>query len=85
MKFEQNINEANVRFTRTDTQKSIDVFYNQMLFHHIEDMNYFYAKVFTKNATVEEKMSLKTLARKGLKKFSQNIDKIVNINQLLNI
>ena len=79
MKFEQNINEANVRFTRTDTQKSVDVFYNPSEIKPHEDMNFYMQKCLQKSATFEEEKEFKKLWQDRVEKISQNIDKLVNI------
>ncbi|MEZ4694649.1 MAG: FmdE family protein [Aliarcobacter sp.] len=79
MKFEQNINEANVRFTRTDTQKSVDVFYNPQVILPHEDMNYYMQKSLQKSATAEEENEFKKLWQERVEKISQNIDKVIRI------
>ena len=79
MKFEQNINEANVRFTRTDTQKSVDVFYNPQAIPPHEDMNFYMQKSLQKSATNEEEKEFKKLWQERVEKISQNIDKVIRI------
>ena len=79
MKFEQNINEANVRFTRTDTQKSVDVFYNPQIIPPHEDMNFYMQKSLQKSATAEEEKEFKKLWQDRVEKISQNIDKVIRI------
>lgn len=79
MKFEQNINEANVRFTRTDTQKSVDVFYNPQIIPPHEDMNFYIQKCLQKSPTFEEEIEFKKLWQDRVEKISQNIDMVLNI------
>ena len=79
MKFEQDINGANVRFTRTDTQKSVDVFYNPSEIKPHEDMNFYMQKCLQKSATIEEEKEFKKLWHDRVEKISQNIDKVIRI------
>lgn len=79
MKFEQNIGNANIRFTRTDTQKSVDVFYNPQVILPHEDMNYYMQKCLQKSATNEEEKEFKKLWQERVEKILQNIDKVINI------
>lgn len=79
MKFEQNINEANVRFTRIDTQKSVDIFYNPQIISPHEDMSYYMQKSLQKSATTEEEREFKKLWQERVEEISQNIDKVISI------
>lgn len=79
MKFEQNINEANVRFTRADSQKSVDVFYNPSEIKPHEDMNFYMQKCLQKSAINEEEKEFKKLWQERVEKISQNIDKVIRI------
>ena len=82
MKFEQNINEANVRFTRTDTQKSVDVFYNPNEIKPHEDMNFLMQKCMQGNATNEEKIEFGKLWQKRVEDISNNVNRVIKVNLL---
>lgn len=82
MKFEQNIGESNVRFTRIDKQKSIDVIYNPSLISVHEDMNYLMQKCMQGNATKEERKEFGILWQKRVEEISKNIEEVVKIIKL---
>lgn len=82
MKFEQNINEANVRFTRVDTLKSVDVFYDASSVKPHEDMNFLMQKCMQGSATKDEKIEFAKLWQKRVKDISLNIDKVIKVKLL---
>ena len=82
MKFEQNIGESNVRFTRIDKQKSIDVIYNPSLISVHEDMNYLMQKCMQGNATKEERKEFGILWQKRVEEISKNIEEVVKVIKL---
>jgi hypothetical protein len=82
MKFEQNLNESNVRFTRIDNQKSIDVIYNPSLITAHEDMNYLMQKCMKGNATKEERKEFGIFWQQRVEEISKNMEKVVKIINL---
>jgi hypothetical protein len=69
MKFEQDINDTNFRFTKVDTQESVDVFYNPNEIKAHEDMNFLMQKCIQENTTSEEKKEFLNFGKKELKIF----------------
>ena len=82
MKFEKDINGASVRFTRIDTQKSIDVFYDASSIRPHEDMNFLMQKSFQGTATYEEKIEFGKLWQQRVKDISNNISEVIKVNFL---
>ena len=82
MKFEQDINGANVRFTRVDTQKPVDVFYNPNEIKPHEDMNFLMQKCMQGNATNEEKIEFGKLWQKRVEDISNNVNRVIKVNLL---
>ncbi|MCT7536858.1 FmdE family protein [Aliarcobacter butzleri] len=80
MKFEQDINGANVRFTRVDTLKSVDVFYDASSIKPYEDMNFLMQKSLQGNATNEEKKEFAKLWQKRVEDISNNINEVIKID-----
>lgn len=80
MKFEKDINGANVRFTRIDTLKSIDVFYDASSIKSHEDMNFLMQKSLQGNATNEEKKEFAKLWQKRVEDISNNINEVIKID-----
>lgn len=79
MKFEQDINGANVRFTRVDTQESVDVFYNPNEIKAHEDMNFLMQKCIQENGTSEEKKEFSKLWQKRVEDISNSIDSVIKV------
>ena len=79
MKFEQDINSANVRFTRVDTLKSIDVFYDASSVKPHEDMNFLMQKSLQGNASNEEKKEFAKLWQQRVEDISNNINQVIKI------
>ena len=82
MKFEKDINGASVRFTRIDTQKSIDVFYDASSIRPHEDMNFLMQKSFQGTATYEEKIEFGKLWQQRVEDISNNISEVIKVNFL---
>lgn len=80
MKFEQDINGANVRFTRVDTLKSVDVFYDASSIKPHEDMNFLMQKSLQGNATNEEKIEFAKLWQKRVEDISNNINEVIKVD-----
>ncbi|MBF7069930.1 FmdE family protein [Aliarcobacter butzleri] len=80
MKFEQDINGANVRFTRVDTLKSVDVFYDASSIKSHEDMNFLMQKSLQGNAKNEEKKEFAKLWQKRVEDISNNINEVIKID-----
>lgn len=80
MKFEKDINGANVRFTRIDTLKSVDVFYDASSVKSHEDMNFLMQKTLQGNATTEEKKEFARLWQKRVEDIFDNIDEVIKLN-----
>ncbi|MEV9525940.1 FmdE family protein [Aliarcobacter butzleri] len=80
MKFEQDINSANVRFTRVDTQKSVDVFYDASSIKPHEDMNLLMQKSLQGNATKDEKKEFAKLWQKRVEDISNNINEVIKVD-----
>jgi hypothetical protein len=81
MKFEQNINGASVRFTRVDTLKSVDVFYNPISIKPHEDMNFLMQKYMQGNATKDEKIEFGKLWQKRVEDIFDNIQEVIKIKE----
>ena len=82
MKFEQDINGASVRFTRVDTQQSVDIFYDASIIKAHEDMNFLMQKFLQGNATTEEKKEFAKLWQKRVEDISNNINEVIKVNLL---
>ena len=80
MKFEKDINGASVRFTRIDTLKSVDVFYDASGVKPHEDMNFLMQKTLQGNATNEEKKEFAKLWQKRVEDISNNINEVIKID-----
>ena len=79
MKFEQDINGANVRFTRVDTLKSVDVFYDASSISAHADMNFLMQKSVQGSATKEEKLEFGKLWQQRVEDISNNIEKVIKV------
>lgn len=82
MKFEKDINDASVRFTRVDTQQSVDVFYDASSIKPHEDMNFLMQKSFQGIASKEEKIEFGKLWQQRVENISNNIDEVIKVNLL---
>lgn len=79
MYFEKDIN-ASIKFTRVDTNISVEVDYNPNHILPHENMQPLMKKMITKVATVEEKVEFGKLWQDRVERISQNIDKVITIN-----
>ena len=77
MKFEQDINGASVRFTRIDTEQSVDVFYDASSIKAHEDMNFLMQKSLQGNATSEEKKEFGKLWQQRVEIIFENMEHII--------
>ena len=82
MKFEQDINGANVRFTRIDTLKSIDVFYDASSVKPHEDMNFLMEKSLQGKATSEEKIEFGKFWQKRVEDISNSVNEVIKVKLL---
>ena len=82
MNFEKNIDGASVRFTRLDTQKSVDVFYDASSISAHADMNFLMQKSLLGNATKDEKKEFAKLWQKRVEDISNNINEVIKVNLL---
>jgi formylmethanofuran dehydrogenase subunit E len=79
MNFEKDINGASVRFTRLDTQKSVDVFYNANSVLPHPDINYLMQKCVQGAASSEEKKEFGKLWQKRVEDISNSIDEVIKV------
>ena len=82
MNFEKDINGASVRFTRLDTQKSVDVFYNASMILPHPSMNSLMQKCIQGSATNEEKIEFGKVWQKRVEDISNNIDEVIKIVEI---
>ncbi len=82
MKFEQDINGASVRFTRIDTNQSVDVFYDASSIKAHEDMNFLMQKSLQGNATNEEKKEFGKLWQERVEIIFENEGNIIKTKLL---
>lgn len=79
MAFEKDINDASVRFTRLDTQKSVDVTYNASSIPPHADMNFLMQKCIQGTASSEEKLEFGKLWQQRVEAISNNIENVISI------
>ncbi|MDD2896439.1 MAG: FmdE family protein [Aliarcobacter sp.] len=82
MKFEQDINGANVRFTRIDTLKSVDIFYDASSVKPHEDMNFLMEKSLQGKATNDEKLEFGKLWQKRVEDISNSVNEVIKVKLL---
>ena len=80
MNFEKDISGASVRFTRLDTQKSVDVFYNASMILPHPSMNSLMQKCIHGSATNEEKIEFGKVWQKRVEDISNNIEEVIKVN-----
>ena len=80
MNFEKDISGASVRFTRLDTQKSVDVFYNASMILPHPSMNSLMQKCIQGSATNEEKIEFGKVWQKRVEDISNNIEEVIKVN-----
>lgn len=81
MHFAQNIS-SNVRFTRVDTNKSVDIFYNPNLIPANEQMQELMALCMQNKATLEQKEEFANLWQERVKNIALNVNKVIKIEHL---
>lgn len=79
MNFEKDINGASVRFTRLDTQKSVDVFYNPSSVLPHSDMNFLMQKCMQGSATNEEKVEFGKYWQQRVEDISNSIEEVIKV------
>ena len=79
MSFEKNINSASVRFTRLDTQKSVDVFYNASSVIPHADMSMLMEKCVRQTANNEEKKEFGKHWQKRVEDISNSIESVIKV------
>lgn len=79
MNFEKDINTASVRFTRLDTQKSVDVFYNPSSVSAHSDMNFLMQKCVQGSATNEEKKEFGKHWQQRVEDISTSIKDVIKV------
>ena len=82
MKFDKDIDGASVRFTRVDTLKSVDVFYDASSVKPHEDMNFLMQKSIKAIATKEEIEEFKKHWQKRVEVISLNIETVIKTKLL---
>ena len=80
MQFEKDISGANVRFTRLDTQKSVDVIYNPSSVLPHPNMNNLMQKCIQGSANIEEQKEFGKLWQQRVEDISNSIDRVIKIN-----
>jgi len=78
MKFQSDIS-SNVKFTRIDTNKSIEVIYNPNSFPPKKQMQELMQKCIIKTASDEEKIRFGNLWQGRVEEISKNIDKVISL------
>nr|MBP9491371.1 hypothetical protein [Aliarcobacter sp.] len=79
MSFEKDINSASVRFTRLDTQKSVDVFYNASSVIPHADMSMLMEKCVRQTANNEEKKEFGKHWQKRVEDISNSIESVIKV------
>jgi hypothetical protein len=79
MNFEKDIYGASVRFTRIDTQKSVDVFYNPSSVLPHSDMNFLMQKCMQGSATNEEKIEFGKHWQQRVEDISNSIEEVIKV------
>ncbi|MFA6742348.1 MAG: FmdE family protein [Arcobacteraceae bacterium] len=80
MNFEKNIDGASVRFTRLDTQKSVDVFYDASSISAHSDMNFLMQKAVQGSATKEERIEFGKLWQQRVEDISNSVNKVIRVD-----
>jgi len=82
LKFEQDINEASARFTRTDTKQSVDVFYDPSSIQFDSSMQALMQKCIQRSASSSEKMEFGKLWQKRVEEISKNITSVITVKEV---
>ncbi len=81
MFFEKNI-ISNVRFTRIDTQDSVDVYYDASSIKMSEELQALMQKTLAKNASQEEQKEFGILWQQRVEEISYKLDEVVSVVKL---
>ncbi len=79
LKFEQDINDASARFTRTDTKQSVDVVYDPSSIQFDPSMQALMQKCVQGNANEAEKLNFGKLWQERVEKISNNIENVIRV------
>lgn len=82
LKFEQDINDANARFTRVDTKKSVDIIYNPSSIQFDPSMQALMQKCVKGEASKEEKIAFGNVWQERVENISKNIDKVITVKEV---
>ncbi len=82
LKFEQDIKEASARFTRVDTKKSVDVFYNASSIQFDPSMQGLMQKCVKGEASYEEKIEFGKVWQQRVEDISKNISSVITVKEL---
>lgn len=78
MSFENDIS-SNIKFTRTDTNKSVEVFYNPSSFPPKQEMQKLMQKCITKTASEDEIIEFRKLWQERVAEISKNTASVIKI------
>ena len=79
MNFEKDINGASVRFTRLDTQKSVDVIYDSSSIAAHADMSFLMQKCIQETASNDEKIEFGKHWQQRVEDISKNIENVIKV------
>lgn len=79
MFFEKDI-DSSLKFTRIDTNRSVEVTYNPNHVLPHENMQDLMKKMITKKASEDEKVEFGKLWQDRVERISNNIEKVITIN-----
>jgi len=79
LKFEQDISDASARFTRVDTKKSVDVFYDSSSIQFDPSIQGLMQKCVTGEASADEKIAFGNLWQERVEEISKSIDYVITV------
>lgn len=82
MKFEQSDVNSNVRFSRVDINKSVNVYYDPSIIKPHEDMSYLMQKCVQGIATNEEKIEFGKLWQLRVENIFNNVDDVIKVESI---
>jgi hypothetical protein len=82
LKFEQDINNASARFTRTDTKKSVDVIYDPSSISFAPTMQALMQKCVQGNANEAEKLEFGKVWQERVENISLNISNVITVKEV---
>lgn len=80
LKFEQELNGASARFTRTDSKQSVDVIYNPSSIQFHPSMQALMQKCVQGEASGEERVEFGKLWQQRVEDISNNISDVIKVN-----